>query len=697
MDLPTMSNEQYQIIKNLKENNIIVDSVAGSGKTTTNLFIAKIYSDLNILLLTYNSKLKIETRQKINKYNINNIEVHSYHSFCVKYYDNKCYTDYEIIKLLNKNNEIQNNIQYDIIILDEAQDITPLYYELICKINNDNKLTAKLCLLGDRFQSIYDFNKADQRFIIYADQLFNFNNLFWTRTQLSESFRISYEMSEFINKCMLNSNRIRSNKITNNKPRYIICDTFKEENSIPFMEIKYYLKLGYKPEEIFILAPSVSNNKSPIRKLENLIKTKLDNIPIYVPVSDEEKLDEDILKNKIVFSTFHQAKGLERKVVIVFNFDASYFDYYKRDRNPQFCPNELYVATTRAQEYLTLIHHDKNEYLGFINKKKLANYCNIIGKINNKKNKSKNKNHETSVTQLLKHLPVDILNNCINYLQIIKLKSTDELINIPIKTEQLHGYESVSEITGTAIPAYYEYLRIKKMTIFNEIKKDTKLNIQNIIKNVDFIDSDNDENNSTDDEYINKIYDVNNINLEDIKPDELLYISNQYCSLRSGYLFKLYQINNYNWLNKENLDKCIYRLNNLHISENAKYEHYLELENSAELDNYPELLNRRIVGYIDCIDNNNIYEFKCVNKLDNEHYLQLAIYMYLNENNNIHENIYNYFLYNILTNELVQINCTNKNLKDLMEYLIYSKYYNEKELLDDDFIIKIKLIKTNHY
>ena len=57
----------------------------GSGKTTTVLHLAKA-STLNeqILLLTYNARLKIETREKAVHFSLHNLEVHSYHSFGVK-------------------------------------------------------------------------------------------------------------------------------------------------------------------------------------------------------------------------------------------------------------------------------------------------------------------------------------------------------------------------------------------------------------------------------------------------------------------------------------------------------------------------------------------------------------------------------------------------------------------------------------
>ena len=46
--IPKASKEQKKIISLLKNNNVIVDSVAGSGKTTTNIYIAKTFKNLKI-------------------------------------------------------------------------------------------------------------------------------------------------------------------------------------------------------------------------------------------------------------------------------------------------------------------------------------------------------------------------------------------------------------------------------------------------------------------------------------------------------------------------------------------------------------------------------------------------------------------------------------------------------------------------
>jgi len=791
MELPIISSDQNYIIKQLiLNNNVVVDSVAGSGKTTCNLHIAKHFNDMNILLLTYNSKLKVETREKAKKLMLNNIEVHSYHSLCVKYYDNKCYTDTIINNIIKNKNKPLKNFNFDLIVLDEAQDITSLYYELICKIYTDNKnINKKICIFGDKKQSIFDFNNADQRFIEYAPLLFNFNSYNWIRCNLPVSFRITYEMSLFINKCLLNDERIISHKITNNKPRYIICDCFDiHSTSRTFQEIKYYFSLGYKPNDIFILAPSCKSQRSPVRKLENKIKKDMPNVMVYVPTSDDEKLDEELLEGKIIFSTFHQVKGLERKVVIIFNFDESYFKFYKKDANPHICSNELYVATTRGIEHLTLFHHNTNDYMPFINKSNIKLYCHFeTSKLNINDYNEKDKNIDTAVTIISKYLPQNIIDECYNQLEIIP--NNDYIINnidIPLKISNDETTESVSEITGIAIPSMFELKQKNKMNIYDKLKK---------------VDFENKIINNGCSVKLEKDYNINDINIENLKPDELLYICNCWNTFKTRYLFKIYQITTYDWLKIENLNKCINRLNLLNISINSIFEYKLEQENEQEL------LDRNLIGYIDCIDNENdiIYEFKCVKQLEKEHYLQLALYMYMyelqkiknknieikklirmkdilinqiknnnNQNNFIETNDYvvgdiikyklineeigeiikiykttrkikvktsnnknidilktliisvkrnnndidelnnkleninkqiqekeiikisKYVLFNILSNEYIEIKCEFNKLKNMVKYLIYSKYINNNTISDEDFINYNNTIKLKY-
>lgn len=674
MELPEISTEQNNIIQQLLlNNNVVVDSVAGSGKTTSNLHIAKYFNNHNILLLTYNSKLKLETRGKARKIGISNLEVHSYHSFCVKYYDNQCFTDSVIAKIIKNKNKQLEKFTFDLIVLDEAQDITSLYYELICKIYKDNEnINTKICIFGDKKQSIFDFNNADQRFIEYATELFNFNSYNWAICNLSVSFRITYEMSLFINKCLLKEERIISNKIKNNKPRYIICNCFDTLRT--FEEIKYYFELGYKPNEIAILAPSVKGIKKPVRLLENKIKIEMPNVMIYVSTNEDEKLDEELLEGKIIFSTFHQMKGMERKVVIIFSLDKSYFTFYKKKSNQFVCPNEIYVATTRGIEQLTIFHHYQNEYLPFIDKINIQRYCYFEDTNMNISPVNQFSANITSITDIIKFLPQNIIDECFNRLEITQnSKYVIKKINIPLKISNDNTTESVSEITGIAIPSMFELKLKNKMSIFELLADFEKQAINSSLE---------------------KKHNINNIDIQNLTSQELLYISNCWNTFKTGYIFKIYQITNYDWLSDKKLDKCINRLTELNISINSLFEYNLETENETEL------LNRKLIGFIDCIDkeNNIVYEFKCVQKLEKEHYLQLALYMYMYELEKIKhiKRIKNHFIH---TKEQITKNiCINK--KQLTDYKnkIYEYAVGDiitYKLCNEEIGIIIKIYKTN--
>lgn len=671
-----LSKEQHNIINLLKNNyNIIIDSVAGSGKTTTNLNIGKEFPNKNILLLTYNAKLKFETRKKCIEQNIKNMEVHSYHSFCVKYFDRKCFTDSGIINFLKNKNNVNNNFDYDIILVDEAQDMSPLYFKIVLNIIKYNKNNYQIGIIGDQKQSIFDFNYADSRFIKYGDKIFNLNDKIWKKENLSISFRLTYENAHFINKCCFNKTII--NTIKNGcKPTYFLTDSFGElgVNHI-YNQLKDLLKI-YNPNDIFILAPSLKNEKSPCRQLENLLKKHL-KIPIYVPVSDEEKIDDSIINNKLVFSTFHQVKGLERKVVVVYNFDKSYFDLFKKNKNPNVCPNELYVALTRATEKMVLVHHYKNDYLPFINKKYIALCSTLIKTDTLHITNSFNKKHiEVSVTNLIKHLPQEIVDKAMTFLKVSIETPKSDIISIPLKSKQGSGSESISEITGIAIPSYFELKKLNKLTILDNLNNN---NDKNII-NVDFIDDDD----TIDAELP---FDLKDINISKITPAELLFISNLWNTKKTGYLFKKYQITNYNWLTQQNLDLAVKRLDNLQIDATSKFEVKVSSKGKKEL------LNRELVGFIDCISNKRIFEFKCVNILTSEYILQLACYMYLFQTE--FKKTYDNYLYNILTNELIKVSSSYNKLKEFVKFLITEKYFTNKTITDKEFLNNITNIKQS--
>lgn len=804
-----ISSEQKNVAELVKYANVIVDSVAGSGKTTTNIFIAQTLPDTNILLLTYNSKLKVETRERVKALGIRNIEIHSYHSFCVKYYNRKCFTDKIITKIVNDNSKSFSNFSYDIIVIDEAQDMTLLYYRLVNKIYKDNfrsemdKIVkpCKICILGDKNQSIYAFNGADQRFITFGKKCFNWNSLPWKDCKLSVSFRTTQPNADFLNNCILGEERIKSIKPSKHKPKYIICNTFGNYNTfrngkgtnklrkvkpnvpsgnIAFDIIRDYLnKSGNKPSDVFILAPSIKSEQSPARKLENMIKQNLDNILVYVPTSDEEKIDASIIENKLVFSTFHQSKGLERKLVIVYGFDESYMTHFKKGSSLFKCPNELYVATTRALDQLVLLHHYQNDYLPFLRTSLLGHFSEFIEERRISLRSVKSNNTKVDVTQLTKHLKESVVTKCLTFFKIKNIKKIGKKIDIPIKSVQSNtkSVENVSEITGIAIPLYYEYLQRNKIKLLDKLSDDESITkhsedvstVSSGKKKTFAFTKDDDSGDSSDSDGGNddiKKYLVSklkeNVKNKKLTPDEILYIANRWNTYKNGYLYKLDQIKDYNWLTKKDLTSAMKRLIKLNINSEAHFEYFCELTYDYSGIKY------LISGFYDCYDYelktshtslegnsmklNGLYEFKCVSKLKDEHYLQLAIYAYMDMTKRIefYENIKRlaklvqfidnsndsgsnsndstkgnkddeddkddndtsndnplkvlehlktgeintgYYIYNILTGQKDKIIFKYDNLKKMMTYLIKEKYFSNNNLTDDEFISQIKKLK----
>ncbi len=156
------SPEQNAIIAGLSNGNMSIDAIAGSGKTSTCLLVAKTYPNLKFLLLTYNAKLRLETKMKTNEQKITNMEVHTYHSFYNKYY-NTCTNDILLDMIIESKTKVKSELfTYDVIIMDESQDLRPILYRSAKKIYKDNTVkNAKLCVIGDKNQNIYKYQEAD--------------------------------------------------------------------------------------------------------------------------------------------------------------------------------------------------------------------------------------------------------------------------------------------------------------------------------------------------------------------------------------------------------------------------------------------------------------------------------------------------------------------------------------------------------
>lgn len=388
----SLTEEQINVIKSIQDVNICVNAVAGSGKTSTIIEIVKKYTDVSILIITYNSALRHETKFKLKKYS--NAEVHTYHSFFCKYYDNTAKTDYDIQYM--KRVPLHTK-EFNILILDEVQDIKEIYVEIIKEnILKDFKI-SRVALFGDIKQNIYsDLGSND----IYLKKPKNIISTEWKHCKLSKTFRCPVEVTNLVNNLMgynyidtYDKNNIGiCNLVLVNNPRYydpytksfnvqseMLEDKYKRYGHLEYWYIAYMLKSlideKIKYKDILLIFPYASCNKS-LKELLNYIPQLNNNNIIYLNFLvniNQDARNYSFLQNKLLVSTIHSTKGLEKDVIFFVGFDNSFNDIMFQDELT--CSNLLYVALTRAKKRLYLFTEDNKRSL-FYNT--YQNYTNVI-------------------------------------------------------------------------------------------------------------------------------------------------------------------------------------------------------------------------------------------------------------------------------------------------------------------------------
>jgi len=218
-----------------------------------------------------------------------------------------------------------SDIKY--VIIDEAQDYTPLQYEIFYQLFNH----ANITILGDLNQSINPFMNLGDFSNIYS--IFPQNNT--CIINLTKSYRSTIEITTF-------SRKLLDKKITDgcversgDKP---ILQGFLDEDAINeriLEDIKTYKEKGYK--SIGIITRTIKEGK----KVYNFLKDK-------VKIKAIMKDDAEYVSGTLVIPGY-LAKGLEFDVAIIYNVG-----------NGNYCCEEerllLYTACTRALHVLCIYY-----------------------------------------------------------------------------------------------------------------------------------------------------------------------------------------------------------------------------------------------------------------------------------------------------------------------------------------------------
>lgn len=725
----TPSEEQQVIIDAIKAGqNVAVNAVAGSGKTTTILGIATQCPESSILQVTYNRALKLEVEKKAKIHKLTNLKILTYHGLACSHYDYQCWTDDRITELIRKGsplNKPATAIPFDIIIIDEVQDMTPLYFELMHKFMADIQRKIILGIMGDHLQGIYGFKGADERFLTLGESIFSAHQPMM-RLTLNTSYRLTRPMAAFVNQVLLSSERIQAIKdgvpvswVQMPKTAYgngdshltkYIAELIKSRlsSSTPSMS-------PLQPDDIFILASSIkSRGAEPIKDLENALVSA--GILCFVPVSDEAKLDERIIKDKVVFTTMHQSKGRERKLVIVYGFDASYYDVFRcRDKTAttKICPNLLYVAATRASQELVIIEHiDTHQPLPFLNMThsqmgassfikrichpQLENHHHIDRVLPLQvRDMDKDKPEERTVSDLIKFIDERTLGMLSEMLDMVYTTSSpptpESSVDIPsdVKTG-VRTYEQVADINGITIPALLFCSSVQDLPIRLQTSHDNYL--WNFIRYRYLRQTTDDKRNSFIKSYIQKI-ESDGLATNDLA--NWLLLGNIYICANEGYNYKLKQITEYDWLTQQMISMCHKNIIQ-HIPPETGAQSVFELELGSQIDYSNNSLSSlsfkfqhdkygviKLKGRVDCVTPDAVWEFKCVDSLTLESRLQLAIYAWIWKRQMAEPDVIRIKLAEKINEKQVKTQAPEVSPTKLIEIVEYNlaRYYSEYDAL----------------
>jgi hypothetical protein len=692
------SEEQQFVIDNISKNiNIIVDACAGSGKSTTILSCAQSYPSLHFLQLTYNAQLKEEVKESISKRELTNIQVHTFHSLAVKYYHAHAFDDNGIRLILR--DKIPPKIaipRMDVLVLDEAQDMTFLLFQFIVKYTVDYQQSFQLLILGDKRQGLYEFKGSFIGYLVHAQKIWENHPLLKSREflhcSLQTSYRITNYMADFVNIAMLNDTRLLACK-SGVPVKYIRRELFHLTNFVITNIRRLVLEQNASYGDFFILAGSLKRYE--IKRIENELVQS--NIPCYIGMMEnQDRLDNRVIENKVVFSSFHAVKGRQRRFVFVIGFDSSYVKNYERDGSIHDCPNTMYVACTRATEGLFLLENEKyyrplpflklshtemqkSEYIDFI-----GNPLTMAPILEKREKEEKIK--IVTPTSLIQFIPENVLDKIIPILDRIFV-SIDVIekkdLEIPSIIQTKNGFEEVSDLNGNTLPImFYDYLseqtpkkNILQTLILSEISK-FKKNEHTFLKEMV--------------QYIPETCEY---------AKDYLFLANMYLAIEEKLYSKIKQIetDEYNWLSDSMIQECFQRLE-LIIGEECRigeweaektilyssaHEDHVEIDHCLSSHLGDEYLYR-FTARTDLITASAIWEWKCTSKLTTEHKIQLVIYYWLWKM--VYKTPKKCYLFNIKTGELLELKAEIEEMTEIVVEIIRGKYTQSEKKTEMEFI-----------
>jgi hypothetical protein len=142
---------------------------AGTGKTTTLIEALRRLPWRECLFLEFNRALRLDAADRVRNQEIRSVNIQNYDSVLVNYYNREApNVGFELAmeRVVTQDRRPYNPLAFDVLVVDEAQDMTELYFRFLQKVLRDNPRShVQLVVVGDFKQTINGWRGAKDTFM----------------------------------------------------------------------------------------------------------------------------------------------------------------------------------------------------------------------------------------------------------------------------------------------------------------------------------------------------------------------------------------------------------------------------------------------------------------------------------------------------------------------------------------------------
>ena len=326
----TLSTEQEAVVDAVSSGrDVVVDATVGSGKTSTiQAMCTLLGSEQEILYLTYSKLLKLDAQRRVR-----GARVQNYHGVIYPSLKNagiRCGISDSVRTFNERFLELSSDFpRYDLLVVDEYQDINEEYAQLLRNIKSVNPL-MQVVMVGDLAQKVRADTTLDvQRFVkeFCEDPVM---------LPFTQSFRLGEEMADRLSRAW-------------NKPIVGVNEN-QVVKVMPEGEVTEYMSQK-APGDLLCLGRRNGPMASALNVLEHKHSGVFNKNTVYASIRDGDS-SVTYGDDAAVFTTFDSSKGLERPTSVLYDYDEGMWEMRlgMPSADPEVLRNVFLVAASRGKD-----------------------------------------------------------------------------------------------------------------------------------------------------------------------------------------------------------------------------------------------------------------------------------------------------------------------------------------------------------